>query len=74
MPARRRRASGRSYVRIDRPLRAGGMTAPDVRCRFGVAQRLDSAPVAFVGLEGVQHQPGAHPAGRERDRGDSVGA
>lgn len=49
--------------------------APDVRRRFGMAQRLDPAPVAFVGLEGMQPARfGAHPAGHERDGGDRVGS
>jgi hypothetical protein len=62
MPARRT-TSIRPLLLVTRPLRAGGHDAPDVRRRFGAAQRLDPAPVAFIGLEGVQHPVGADPAG-----------
>lgn len=64
MPVRRRRASGRSYAS---PARCGSRPRPR-EPTYGVdsaRQRLDLAPVALVGLDGIQQQLGAHPAGRE---------
>ena len=69
----RRRAS--AVLRITRPVAGRGH---DRGPTYGVDSARRSASTwrqsPSVGLEGVPHLLGAHPAGRERDCGDAVGA